>query len=260
MELPERMNLALVTIDSLRFDTTKKAKTPNLKRLFAQCAEPGWVSVWSNATYTLPAHIALLHEGRLPSTQNPRVPGPYNRNKEIVFRAQLPWKERDTTYPTPPAENIVRGFAKLGYRTIGVGGVHWFDTGFDASAFWQKHYFDEFHWDKSFAEDDPRAFENQLACLESALAERDGRNLFLFMNIASTHSPFMGNPATVKGQALCLDYVDSHFDRLVALLPRPCHLFIMGDHGECFGENGLYGHGFYHPKVMEVPMVSLRLR
>jgi hypothetical protein len=26
------------------------------------------------------------------------------------------------------------------------------------------------------------------------------------------------------------------------------------DHGECFGEEGFYGHSFYHPKVFEVPM------
>lgn len=41
--------------------------------------------------------------------------------------------------------------------------------------------------------------------------------------------------------------------------PRPLHVLMVGDHGETFGEDGLYGHGFYHPKVMEVPFTSLMI-
>ena len=35
---------------------------------------------------------------------------------------------------------------------------------------------------------------------------------------------------------------------------REVTVVMCGDHGDCLGENGLWGHGFYHPKVMEVPM------
>jgi arylsulfatase A-like enzyme len=35
---------------------------------------------------------------------------------------------------------------------------------------------------------------------------------------------------------------------------RDVTVVMCGDHGDCFGEEGLYGHGFYHPKVMQVPM------
>jgi arylsulfatase A-like enzyme len=44
-----------------------------------------------------------------------------------------------------------------------------------------------------------------------------------------------------------LDTVDS--------VGRPTLVVICGDHGECFGEDEHWGHGFYHPKVMEVPMI-----
>ena len=27
------------------------------------------------------------------------------------------------------------------------------------------------------------------------------------------------------------------------------------DHGECFGEQGFYGHGFYHPTLFEASIV-----
>ncbi|MBI3797541.1 MAG: hypothetical protein HY268_11330 [Deltaproteobacteria bacterium] len=40
---------------------------------------------------------------------------------------------------------------------------------------------------------------------------------------------------------------------------RPTTVVVCSDHGECFGENGLYGHAFYHERVMEVPLLIFRL-
>jgi glucan phosphoethanolaminetransferase (alkaline phosphatase superfamily) len=34
---------------------------------------------------------------------------------------------------------------------------------------------------------------------------------------------------------------------------------VTADHGECLGEQGLYGHAFHHEKVMEVPLLIFRL-
>jgi hypothetical protein len=39
-------------------------------------------------------------------------------------------------------------------------------------------------------------------------------------------------------------------------LPKPVHVFILADHGECFGEEGLWGHSFYHSKIIEVPFTN----
>jgi glucan phosphoethanolaminetransferase (alkaline phosphatase superfamily) len=30
---------------------------------------------------------------------------------------------------------------------------------------------------------------------------------------------------------------------------------VTADHGECFGEDGLWGHAIYHPKIMHVPLL-----
>jgi len=32
-------------------------------------------------------------------------------------------------------------------------------------------------------------------------------------------------------------------------------LIVCGDHGECFGENMYWGHGYSIPPVMEVPLL-----
>jgi hypothetical protein len=255
-----QMNIALITLDSLRYDSALEAKTPNLNAIFTSVGIENWVKVGSQGTHTLASHISMLHAGILPSWNTDDVPGPYNRKKENLFKAQLPWdRKTDATYPTPPASNIVIGFKELGYRTVGIGGVHWFDNRFVTSGFWEKNYFEEFHWEERFAEEEPDGLEYQIDLAQNLLKEEDDRPLFFFLNISSTHIPYRNGPRNVQGQAACLEYVDSHLPRLLSLLPNPCHVIIVSDHGDCMGEDGLWGHAVYHPKVMEVPMVSFIL-
>lgn len=220
----------------------------------------GWYKVGAHGTYTLPAHISMFHAGMLPSINDPTAPPLYNRNKLSLFKATLNWtRNKAALYPTPEADNLIVGFQQLGYRTIGIGGVHWFDDRFQTSRALWTDYFKEFFWSPDFSEENPNGFENQIALSREVLTDRDERPLFFFMNVASTHAPYRGLPRRVESQARCLEYIDLHLERLVSLLPKPLHLVIVGDHGDCFGEEGMWGHGFYHPKVMEVPMLSLEL-
>lgn len=58
-------------------------------------------------------------------------------------------------------------------------------------------------------------------------------------------------------QVACVEFLDERMGELLAFFGetgRNVTVVMCSDHGECFGEQGLYGHGFYHPKVMEVPM------
>lgn len=248
-------NFLFITIDSLRFDTTQVANIPNFRSLFkTYTGDPNFIQVGAHGTYTLPAHIALFHDGRTPAKDKPELDGPYNRKKEILFRPELAWREKDATYKSPEAPNIVKGFEKMGYKTIGIGGVDWFCDQFETSAFWGKNYFQEFYWERKFSNTDYDGFENQIVLAKELLEKYKKEKLFFFINISSTHSPYMGNEASVKGQAKCLEYVDDNILRLINDFPKPARVIIMGDHGECFGEDGYYGHAIYHPKVMEVPM------
>ena len=250
------MNIAIITLDSLRYDTAMLAKTPNFDRIFDRLNISDWQKVGSHGTYTLPSHIALFQAGHLPCNNNPEIEGPYNKDKMRLFKTGLYWnKPIEVLYPTPPECNVVKGFSKMGYRTIGIGGVHWFNINYPTSSFWGEMFFDEFYWDESMGERDCSAFENQIILTEKLLSNHSG-DLFYFVNVPSTHVPFMNFGDSIEGQAKCLEYVDSHINTLLDLLPKPCHVVIFSDHGECFGEDGLRGHSFYHPKVMEVPMVS----
>jgi len=255
-----KMNIALITPDSLRYDAALEAVTPNLDAIFSAVGMKDWVKVGSHGTHTLSSHISMLHAGILPCWNTDDVPGPYNRKKENLFKAQLPWdRKSDAVYPTPPASNIVIGFKELGYRTVGIGGVHWFDNRFITSGFWEKNFFEEFYWEERFAEEEPDGFEYQIDLAEQLLNGDDERPLFFFLNISSTHIPYRNSSRSIKGQASCLEYIDSHFPRLFKLFPNPCHIILVSDHGDCMGEDGLWGHAVYHPKVMEVPMASFIL-
>ena len=62
------------------------------------------------------------------------------------------------------------------------------------------------------------------------------------------------------------EYYDAelvHADALVRSvldrLPPSSALVVTADHGECLGEQGLYGHAIHHEKVLEVPLLIFRL-
>ena len=43
-------------------------------------------------------------------------------------------------------------------------------------------------------------------------------------------------------------------------LPKPVHVIMVADHGECFMEqDGVFGHAFVHPKILEVPFTHFIL-
>lgn len=50
-----------------------------------------------------------------------------------------------------------------------------------------------------------------------------------------------------------VEYLDKLFEKLYAKTPENTHFIVTADHGECFGEDGYFGHGpVMHEKVFEV--------
>ena len=252
-------SIVLITIDSLRHDVTQLANAPNFAELFAKHGSDGWHKVGSHGTYTLPSHISMFHAGLMPCDNRDDVPPPFNRDKEKLFKAQLAW-ERTTgaTFPTPAAPNIVKGFERLGYRTVGVGGVNWFNDKFETSRLWSRDYFKEFYWEAEFDETHLDSLERQIALIRRLGVSNSRRPCFLFLNISCAHTPYMGFEKSVSGQVSAYEHIDQLLPDLLDAIPRRCYLLILSDHGECFGEDGLWGHGFYHPKIMEVPFAYVR--
>jgi membrane-anchored protein YejM (alkaline phosphatase superfamily) len=268
-----RENFLLCTFDSCRFDSFVKARTPVLD----QFGSPKLA--YTQATYTLPAHLAMF-AGFLPHVfeEEPF----YNR-----FIRQM-WRIEHRHVNTPPlvrfqseARNIVDGFSRIGHYTVGVAAMAWFRTGSPL-----RNGFKFFERTKTNA-------RKQVQLIGDHVARNGDRPFFAFINFGETHYPYtyegmpgvtgdpeersdlarQRNPKGVREpgwtfdekmwqeQITCVEFLDAKLGELLRRFDQlgvDVTVVVCGDHGECLGEDGMFGHGFYHPKVMEVPMLMFK--
>ena len=170
--------------------------------------------------------------------------------------------------------NIVEGFRRLGYPTIGTGAVDWFntatETGSVLAAPFEHFLFAGNTW----------SLEAQLTWIDERLAATPAdQPVFLFLNVGETHVPYWHDGASWerfpspcvpfggascsafesrRRQRACLEWVDQ---QLEPLLTRFAHATILAcaDHGDCWGEDGLWEHGISHPATLTVPLL-IRVR
>ena len=248
-------NIAIITLDSCRYDTWVKARTPNLDK-FGQPER-----CYSMGVFTAPTHLALFQFGFGPVSYE--FGSRYYYRDRRLFKIENDWnKDSRAWYELPPdAPNIVKGFEELGYHTVGIGGVSQFDNRYDVSRCWNQ-FFDEFYWEVRYNQNNPDALESQIMLIRH-LGLFQYERVFLFLNSAATHYPYRDGEKSLRGQIAALEYVDRHLPEILADLPRPLHLFVFGDHGECFGERigneQVYGHKIAHHKVMEVGCIDVIL-
>jgi arylsulfatase A-like enzyme len=254
-------NHVLIVADSTRYDTVMRADAPFLKSL-------GRIRpALSHGTYTWPSHMAMMM-GHLPHC--PEDLPLYNR-----YRQQL-WRLGDgrgtgggqfQEWPfllLPTEESLPEGFRKIGFTTVGTGAVSWF-----SHRIW-RDWFDLF----LYAND----VNSQIEWFLNSISK--SKRFFGFLNFKETHEPYSHGsvvysmpdryqehklslgPLTAKDfselhnrQIRALEYLDARIRYFCSRLPRNTVLAFTADHGECFGEENLFGHGFWHPKVMEVPLL-----
>lgn len=281
----EKTNVLFITLDCCRYDTFVKAHLPFIKKI-------GRVrKAKTHGSYTLPAHMSFFM-GYLPVVQYKKDPY-YTPEVRQLWRLSLS-RPRDlsTVGILLDGRNILEGYRKLGFLTIGTGGVRWFANKTLTSLFDKFFYFGD-DTKNVFLE---RSFNSfSLNHLPELIAEtKKSKNFFFFINAAETHVPYdFGEGAysqrvknTIdkakgiwgckkrysecnitkedlqelhKAQITSLESVDKKIQNLIDQLPKPIQMVITGDHGECFGENMNWGHGYPHPKVMEVPLVIARI-
>ena len=260
----EGRNQVLITIDSLRWDTFERADAPFLKSFnFHRC--------WSHGTFTFAAHQAFF-SGRMPCSFDGEeyfdTCAHYHRRK--IVRQQI-WRLANPESPKPgmivvQGRNLKDGLRQKGYVTIGTGAMNWFDPSKEASEPMRSD-FDHFRFFPNREVGDGRNIDLQIewALEQVKQARHDKRPYFLFINVGETHQPYTCKGHSLRGdwgdvagcaaaQRASLEYVDAKLAGLLAQLEN-YFAVICGDHGDCWGEDGLWGHGFYHPKVLEVPMV-----
>jgi membrane-anchored protein YejM (alkaline phosphatase superfamily) len=259
------VNFLLITMDSCRYDAFRDARTPNLD------AYGPWMRAHSPASYTYAAHHSFF-AGILPNATEP-VPY-YNRFVRqligLVEVGEEPVKK--STFRTVVSErDAVDGFRRAGFQTVGSGAMNWFR---------QASLTDSF---ERF-----RLLEDADSQVEYVLSELDPSDpFFAFINFGETHDPFTykgktrPGPARVQARGMewpphqvgavgpdheayshqveSVEFLDQKIGKLLSDLPGETVTVICGDHGECFGEDGYFGHGVDHPKVYEVPLGIFRI-
>jgi len=253
-------DLLLVTLDTLRYDVAAgrlaAGRTPNLARVLPGGA---WERRHTPASFTYAAHHAFFG-GFLPT---PAGPGPHER----PFAARFPGSTTvgaDTWEFDAP--DVVTGLRALGYHTICVGGVGFFNN-LTPLGRALPGLFDESHWAPDLGVTDPRSTENQVnLALARVAAVEPGRRAFLFVNVSAVHQPnrfYLPGAAadSVTSHAAALEYADGHLGRLFAGLRRrgPWLAVVCSDHGTAYGEDGYAGHRLAHPVVWDVPYAEFVL-
>ena len=267
----EASNVLFITLDSCRYDTFAAAHAdgaiPHLTQVGAlHCAQaPSYFTYGSHAAFWMgftPGR-AELEEPML----NPKA----GKLFRMAFAGHVGSEEGGFQLQ---GANVIEGFRRKGYRTIGSGAVDWFDpsscTGAVLGAPFERFHFAGNTW----------SLASQLSWIDHELAQTpQDQPVFVFLNVGETHVPYWHDAApwprrpspciafggeacnakeSARRQRACLEWVDC---RLASLLKRfeQGTTLVCADHGDCWGEDGLWEHGISHPATLTVPML-LRYR
>lgn len=267
--------LLLITLDSCRFDSAQQAKVPFLSEI------ADLKPAAAHGTFTLPAHVALFN-GYFPlSTHDRSSPS----TLRLLPKAQRENQNINSARGTLEGQNWLEGLQRLGWKTVGAGGMRWFKSatlriGFDEFIYRGPEYVPEDRDIPEWAAGD--FILNDVEYLTSQVESSD--KWLLFINCAETHSPYLCRGALLNhqrelsayrngkkrlpkaaevdrlmielhnAQVAAVEEVDSKIRRLFSRLPTPFHFVITADHGEAFGEEGYWGHVHSQAEVMSVPI------
>ena len=258
-------SVLFVTLDSCRYDTFVSADVPHLRRIgpLHRAQAP------SHFTYGSHAAMFVGFTPSIPGLAQPILDNKFGklfRLGDLGFSAA-----RSVGFPLG-GRTIVEGFAQLGYHTFGTGAVRWFDPA-TAPGRQLTQDFSAFHYAGA-----TWRLAGQLDWLSRRLAESAGQPAFAFLNIGETHSPYYyegapwpasDNPclpyqkadradACRQRQRAALQYADALLGPLLASFDGAT-ILACADHGDCWGEDGLWEHGVSHAMTLTVPML-VRLR
>ena len=248
-------DIVFLCLDTLRYDVAMQEQenggTPNLNR----CG--GWQKRHAPGNYTFPSHMAMFI-GNLPSPAEP-VPL-YERERLFVAREN---KSLGKIHPYSfvfEGDSFIRGLEKVGYQTICLGGVGFFNKRTEINRI-LPGFFMESAWRTAFSCHIKESFDYQLDWLEQRLERQaPDKKVFLYVNVDSIHYPnsfyLEGEKEdNVKTHAAALRYVDARLPRLFDVFSRRGDTFyiICSDHGTCYGEDGYHFHCLSHEIVYTVP-------
>ena len=272
-------NLVFMVLDSCRYDSFVRARTPNFDRI-AQAEQR-----WSYASWTAPSHYAFLM-GLVPH-QSPRN----------VFASEVYKKDFATWVTRLGVENL--SFSSFIPQLSLPHLLR--EHGYYCAARVSMPVLNSFTLlNKHFDHYQLMSSHNDFATIVAEMEFSSSRPTFHFLNLGETHYPYMltgsdlpyiagvhgaakelaagqDSGARMSGrddghvcrldaekmaflqdqQVRCVEYVDGVFGVLRKKAPADTYFIVTADHGEAFGEGGYFGHGpVMHEVVFSVPFLE----
>ncbi len=250
-----------VTIDSCRYDTFENANIPNMKKI------GGLHKAIAPSNFTFGSHSAMFVgftpgiAGVKKSFLNPK----FGKIFKMLYGG---FGGKGTEFVTLNGANIIQGFNNLGFTTIGTGAVGWFDPNTETGKVLCRDFQHFFYPGNNYS------IEKQLDWVNGKILEFGEKSLFVFINVGETHVPYYYNGATWNPQenpcipfgenndaqkcrtrqTKCLEFVDEKIGPLLEQFSK-ASILLCSDHGDCWGEDGLWEHGIHHEKVLTVPLL-----
>lgn len=254
-------SMLLITLDSCRYDTFVEATAPTLKSL----GEVHRAMAPSYFTYGSHAAMFVGFTPGVAEVEQPFLNPKYGKIFRVVG-PDFPGKSRE--HVVLKGRNIIDGFRRNGFLTVGTGAVRWFDPASDTGKILSQDF------KRFFYPGNTWSISRQVAWLLEQINGAVGRSVFAFLNVGETHVPYYhegapwdrrynpcvpfssDNDATEcrRRQLRCLEYCDGLLGPLLSAFSE-ASVVVCGDHGDCWGEDGLWAHGISHPKVLEVPLL-----
>lgn len=252
-------SLLLITLDSCRWDTFERVAPPNIGAV-------GPVHrVVAPSYFTYASHAAMF-VGFTPGDSLRQEPIVNPKFGKLVRLHGGGTASKGLDRFVLEGRSIIDGFNRCGHVTAGSGAVKWFDDGSPTGASLVKDFQHYLYAGNCWS------LRRQL----DFLAGRVGgarQPVFCFLNVGETHVPYwhegapwdrstvtcrayaQGNDAaeSARRQGECLRFVDSLLAPILEAFSG-ANIMVCGDHGDAWGEDGLWEHGFFHETVATVPM------
>lgn len=254
-------SVLFITLDSCRYDTFQRATLPHMK------AVGPLHKAMAPSHFTFGSHAAMF-AGFTPGLATLQAPWLNPKFAKIFKLANGGALGSAQAGFGLEGRTIIDGFNREGYTTIGTGAVGWFKThtptGRQLSLDFQHFLY----------AGNTYSLGRQLAWVDERLADAADTPVFLFINVGETHVPYYhagadwpleDNPCVpfqtvdrrrecAMRQRRCSEFIDRE---IATLLERFAHatIVICADHGDCWGEDGLWEHGISHPMTLTVPLI-----
>ena len=118
-------DILMITLDTLRYDVAQRLHDAGQTPVLSDHLGPeGWQRRHSPGNFTFSAHAAIF-SGFFPT---PAQPGSHPRPFAVRFEGSQTITPQTCVFDAP---DIVQGLSDVGYHTVCLGGVGFFQTGFN---------------------------------------------------------------------------------------------------------------------------------